>query len=184
MEKTNNFSIGDTVVKKSNQPFKNGEKTQTIVSFGVNEQDPKQRACAVFDDGSICNLKMLNRIITFDIETGGLFADFSNRGKGVSQGIPDGFLNSFTGSRKPNLMSILPMEDKTQGTHMFVLENVCALDTLKLVDIVGLMSTMNEKLNNEPPKTVKTEYEKIGGTTFPITYFENGVIIVDYPKNL
>lgn len=72
-----NFNIGDTVTKKSDRPFKNGQKTQTIVSFGVNEQDPKQRPCAIFDDGSICNLDMLNRVFTFDIETGGLFAEFS-----------------------------------------------------------------------------------------------------------
>lgn len=72
-----NFNIGDTVTKKSGKPFLNGQKTQTIVSFGVNEKDPKQRPCAIFDDGSICNLEMLNRVFTFDIETGGLFADFS-----------------------------------------------------------------------------------------------------------
>ena len=94
----NKFNIGDTVVKKSERPFKNGEKKQVITGFGVNEIDPKQRPCAVFSDGSVCNLDMLNKLIVFDIETGGLFADFGARGKGTSHGIPSGFLNAFSGS--------------------------------------------------------------------------------------
>ena len=177
-----NFNIGDTVTKKSDKPFKNGEKTQIIVSFGVNEQDPKQRSCAIFDDGSICNLEMLNRVFTFDIETGGLFADFGSRGHGNSFGIPNGFISAFSGSRKSDLIRFLPLEDKSKGSHMVVIDNIEDIDKLKLIDTFNLMDFMKEKLNDEPPKCIKTEYKVIGDSTFPITYFEDGVIIVDYPN--
>jgi hypothetical protein len=56
------FNVGDTVTKKSGKPFKNGSTYQTIVEFGINEQDPNQRLCAIFYDGSVCNLDMLNRM--------------------------------------------------------------------------------------------------------------------------
>jgi hypothetical protein len=53
------FKVGDKVVKKSGKPFKNGEKNQTIFSLGKNEQHPNNKDCAVFSDGSVCNLQML-----------------------------------------------------------------------------------------------------------------------------
>lgn len=68
----NNFSIGDTVCKKSGKPFKNGSNHQIIVEFGINEQDPNKRLCAIFSDGSICNLGMLSHMYFIDIETNGL----------------------------------------------------------------------------------------------------------------
>jgi hypothetical protein len=178
----NDFNIGDTVVKKSERPFKNGDKTQTITGFGVNENDPKQRPCAVFSDGSICNLDILKKLIFIDIETSGLYADFGTRGIGVSRGIPTGFINAFSGSNKSGLLKFLPLEDKSEGSHIVVVENIDNIDNLKLIDTFNLMDFMKNKLENEPPKCIKTEYEVIGGTTFPITYFEDGIIIVDYPE--
>jgi hypothetical protein len=59
MENFKNFKPGDIVVKKSDKPFLNGEKTQVIISLGKNEKDPKNRNCAIFSDGSLCNLDML-----------------------------------------------------------------------------------------------------------------------------
>jgi hypothetical protein len=178
----NKFNIGDTVVKKSERPFKNGEKKQVITGFGVNEIDPKQRPCAVFSDGSVCNLDMLNKLIVFDIETGGLFADFGARGKGTSHGIPTGFLNAFSGSNKSGLVKFLPLEDKSEGSHMVVLENIDNIDNLKIIDTFNLMDFMKNKLENEPPKCIKTEHLVVGDVAFPITYFEDGMIIVDYPE--
>lgn len=55
------FKVGDKVSKKSKNPFKNGELVQVIDKLSVNEVDPKKRECAVFSDGSVCNLKMLTK---------------------------------------------------------------------------------------------------------------------------
>jgi len=59
MENFKGFNTGDIVVKKSNKPFLNGEKEQVIINLGKNEKDPKNRNCAIFSDGSVCNLQML-----------------------------------------------------------------------------------------------------------------------------
>ena len=55
------FRIGDLVSKISKKPFKSGEKAQKIAGFSKNSHDPQQRECAVFDDGSVCNLDILER---------------------------------------------------------------------------------------------------------------------------
>jgi hypothetical protein len=55
------MKTGDFVSKLSGKPFKNGEKVQRIVNFGTNEQDPKERECAIFEDNSICNLNLLKK---------------------------------------------------------------------------------------------------------------------------
>jgi hypothetical protein len=57
-----NFAIGDIVTKKSSRPFKNGDQTQKIVDFCINKMDPKKRIAAIFDDGTICNVDMLNEL--------------------------------------------------------------------------------------------------------------------------
>jgi hypothetical protein len=175
---TYNFLVGDTVVKKSKRPFKNGEKKQTITGFGINEKDPKLRPCAIFSDGSTCNLEILNKIFFVDIETYGF------GGIGKSFGMPTGFINSFSGTRKSNLVKFLPLENKSKGSHLVVIDDIENIDKLKLIDSMNLINFMKDNLNNEPPKCVKTEYEKIGEVTFPVTYFEDGVIIVDYPNKL
>jgi hypothetical protein len=51
--------IGDRVVKYSNRPFKSGLMTETVNGFGKNPQDPKNRDCVVFEDGSCCNLDLV-----------------------------------------------------------------------------------------------------------------------------
>lgn len=53
------IKINDIVIKKSKKPFKSGNKVETVVSFGINETDPKKRECVIFADGSICNKDLL-----------------------------------------------------------------------------------------------------------------------------
>ncbi len=53
------FKIGDTVQKKSNKPFKSKLTQEIIISFDINTIDPKRRVCAVFADGSVCNLSQM-----------------------------------------------------------------------------------------------------------------------------
>lgn len=53
------MKIGDKVIKISKRPFKSGKQVETIVSFGTNQADPKKRPCAFFEDGSICNIEIM-----------------------------------------------------------------------------------------------------------------------------
>lgn len=53
------MKVGDRVRKISGEPFKNGKKTQVIVSFGYNLFNPNIKSCAFFNDGSSCNLDQL-----------------------------------------------------------------------------------------------------------------------------
>lgn len=55
----NGLKIGQTVVKLSNKPFKSGLQKEVIVDFGFNKNDPKNRRCAIFKDGSVCNVDLL-----------------------------------------------------------------------------------------------------------------------------
>jgi hypothetical protein len=55
------FKIGQFVTKKSNKPFKSTRLVEKIVAFGTNETDPKKSECVIFEDGSICNIKMLKK---------------------------------------------------------------------------------------------------------------------------
>jgi hypothetical protein len=54
-----NIEIGDKVVKKSRKPFKGGSLIEEVVSFDTNTADPKGRQCAVFENGSVCNVDLL-----------------------------------------------------------------------------------------------------------------------------
>jgi hypothetical protein len=56
-----NLVIGDRVKKRSGSPFLNRMKTEVIVGFGVNENDPKRRGCAIFSNGSVCNIDLLEK---------------------------------------------------------------------------------------------------------------------------
>lgn len=56
------ITIGSNVRKKSGKPFKNQSKIQTVVGFGVNDTDSKRRQCVVFDDGSVCNIELLELV--------------------------------------------------------------------------------------------------------------------------
>jgi len=53
------MQIGDKVIKISKKPFKSGKEVETIVEIGTNSTDPKNRPCAIFEDGSVCNLDMI-----------------------------------------------------------------------------------------------------------------------------
>lgn len=55
---------GNFVIKKSKKPFKSTQQIEQVVSIGVNSQDPKLRECAIFVDGSVCNLDQLTRVKT------------------------------------------------------------------------------------------------------------------------
>jgi hypothetical protein len=50
---------GDKVIKISKKPFKSKKQVEIIVDFGTNPTDPKGRTCAIFEDGSVCNLEMI-----------------------------------------------------------------------------------------------------------------------------
>lgn len=183
----NKFVIGDTVCKKSGKPFKNGSNHQTIVEFGINEQDPNKRPCAIFSDGSVCNLDMLNHICFIDIETSAL-------------GFPTGHLSMICGTNKvgkSDLVKFLPIANK-QGEYTVVIEDLANLDTLSIKQSVDIITRMIDVLKNgleTPRHTVEefdmefikktyTRQEVIGDTVFPVTYYPNGMIIVDYPTKL
>ena len=53
------MTIGDKVIKISKKPFKSGKQVETIVSFGTNPTDPKNRPCAFFEDSSVCNIEIM-----------------------------------------------------------------------------------------------------------------------------
>ena len=186
-----NFNIGDDVVKKSGKPFKNGSHTQKIVEFGINEQDPNKRACAIFSDGSVCNLDMLTRMIFIDIET-----------SGFGFGIPTGHLSMMSGvskNRKSELVKFLPIDTK-KGEYQVVIEDITNLDTITMkqsVDIIHRMLDVfkengfnTDELRHNPETfdmqfiKSRTVHEKIGDTVFPVTYFDDGMVIVDYPTRL
>jgi hypothetical protein len=56
------INIGNVVRKKSGKPFKNTQHTQCVVGFSVNPNDPMKRVCCIFDDESVCNVKMLELV--------------------------------------------------------------------------------------------------------------------------
>ena len=60
----NTINPGNFVIKKSRKPFKSTLQIEQVVSIGVNSQDPKLRKCAVFLDGSVCNLDQLTKVET------------------------------------------------------------------------------------------------------------------------
>lgn len=132
----NKFVIGDTVCKKSGKPFKNGSNHQTIVEFDVNEQDPNKRPCAIFSDGSVCNLDMLKHICFFDIET------------------------SASWCKKVRMIDFLKNEGLETPRHTV------------------------EGFDMEFIKKSFTREEKIGDTVSPVTYYSDGMVIVDYPTKL
>lgn len=182
--KNKNFNIGDDVAKKSGKPFKNGSHTQKIVEFGINEQDPNKRPCAIFSDGSVCNLDMLSRMIFIDIET-----------NGFGFGRPTGHLSMMSAvskNRKSELVKFLPIDTK-KGEYQVVIEDITNLDTITLEQGVSVITRMLEVLkedgfNKESFDTQfiksRTVHEKIGDTVFPVTYFDDGMVIVDYPTKL
>ena len=137
MKMKSKFVIGDTVCKKSGKPFKNGSNHQTIVEFGINEQDPNKRLCAIFSDGSVCNLDMLKHICFFDIETRALGVDIITR-----------------------MIDFLKNEGLETPRHTV------------------------EGFDMEFIKKSFTREEKIGDTVFPVTYYSDGMVIVDYPTKL
>lgn len=184
------FNVGDTVTKKSGKPFKNGSTYQTIVEFGINEQDPNQRPCAIFSDGSVCNLDMLNRMVFFDIETSGF-------------GIPTGHLSMISGVSKVGKSELVKfLLDREKSEYTVVMEDIGNMDTITLEQAGNVITRMLEVLKDNGVDTdelhqntdslgfdmqflkSRTVEEKIGNTVFPVTYFNDGMVIVDYPIKL
>lgn len=62
----NMFDIGDTVAKKSEKPFKGGDKLDIIESFQVNEHSPQKELGAYLKNSktivSLRNLIIINKI--------------------------------------------------------------------------------------------------------------------------
>lgn len=174
----NKFVIGDTVCKKSGKPFKNGSNHQTIVEFGINEQDPNKRLCAIFSDGSVCNLDMLNHICFIDIETSAL-------------GFPTGHLSMICGTNKvgkSDWVKFLPIADK-QGEYTVIIEDFANMDNLTIEQVANITNRMVDLLRKEGfdmefIKKTYTKEEVIGDTVFPVTYYPNGTILIDYPTKL
>ena len=44
------------------------------------------------------------------------------------------------------------------------------------------LDEIREALKNAKPAT--TKHELIGGTVFPVTYFDDGLVVIDYPDRL
>jgi hypothetical protein len=190
MKTKTSFNVGDTVTKKSGKPFKNGSTYQTIVEFGINEQDPNQRPCAIFSDGSVCNLDMLNRMVFFDIETSGF-------------GIPTGHLSMISGVSKVGKSELVKfLFDREKSEYTVVMEDIGNMDTITLEQAGNVITRMLEVLKDNGVDTdelhqntdsvgfdmqflkSRTVEEKIGNTVFPVTYFNDGMVIVDYPIKL
>jgi len=53
--------IGDVVKKKSEKPFKSGEKVEIVKGFSVNPRDPKRRICALFEN-SYCGIHLVEKV--------------------------------------------------------------------------------------------------------------------------
>ena len=56
----------DLVVKKSGKPFKSKKLVEKVISFSINQTDPKGRECVVFADGSVCNTDLLEKLTIID----------------------------------------------------------------------------------------------------------------------
>lgn len=51
--------LGQKVVKRSNKPFKSGDKINTATGIAINEEDPKKREGFTFEeDDSIVNCEL------------------------------------------------------------------------------------------------------------------------------
>jgi len=178
------FKINDTVNKKSGRPFKNGSHIQTIVGFGINCLDPKKRPCGIFDDGSICNLDMLNHVIMFDIET-------SNGGYEKGElpfvlGVPFGIGKTTLIEKIQNneLVKFIPIEG--ESNYSVVIEDICKkLDTISIKQSFDVINKMLDTLKKDSAGKIisssVTKHEKIGEMVYPVTYHENGMVTVDYP---
>jgi hypothetical protein len=174
------FKINDIVNKKSGKPFKNGSNTQRIVGFGINEQDPKKRPCAMFDDGSNCNLDMLSEVIYTEISS-----SFLNR---VMSGEHDrGELSMILGQCKPSteLMRFKPVDNK-QGEYEVIIEDVGKkFDNISVKQSFDIIKSMVDLLKKDSTgkiiPSIVTKYEKIGDSVYPVNYHENGMVTLDYP---
>lgn len=176
----NEFKINDIVNKKSGRPFKNGSNTQKIVGFGINEQDPKKRPCAIFDDGSNCNLHMLSEVI-FN-KTSSLFLNNVMSGEH-----PRSELSIILGKTEPST-EVIRFEpvDNEEGDYKVIIEDVGKkLDSISVKQSFDVINKMLDLLKKDSNGKIKfntvTKYEKMGDLIYPVTYHENGMVTVDYP---
>lgn len=105
-------------------------------------------------------------------------------------GIPTGTINMIMGKsivQKDYLVRFTPknhprvkyfeMEMK-EGDFLIEVPSVGELDEHSIYAVIEIINKI--KLITEMPK--KVEFENINGINYPITYFDDGVIIIDYPK--
>lgn len=193
------FKIGDSVKKKSGKPFKDGSILQLITDIGINGKDPNKRSCAVFSDGSICNLDMLEESlikVTKDsspilkiTKNKFLLSDFGARGKGESIGIPTGHLSMFKGETTASLVKFLPVEIESEKMYRVFIEDIGNLDDIKLTHASCIIEKLLEEIKDidlsKPKKRVRREnLIVIDNTSYPVIYQEDCSIIVQYPKTL
>ncbi len=99
-------------------------------------------------------------------------------------GIKRGELSVITGnsSLKSNFMKFLPLIDNDKSTHMihFSLEKRDDITKHGVCIIAEMIKKCKE--NGIDTSSIRTNTKCINGINFPVTYFKDGTIIVDYPN--
>lgn len=102
----------------------------------------------------------------------------------INNGLSKDKLDMIMGSPKlrksESIVTFEPIEGKKEymvkmpitGVSDEIIQNGCSFiqETLKML----------KDVNFNVPKSV-TKYEKFGDTVFPVTYYEDGMIVMDYP---
>lgn len=104
----------------------------------------------------------------------------------MSGGLPVGDMSIIVGQPKESFIRFLPVKNPDGHlVQMFNLEkNLESGMGEKAVCIIeGILDYLKEN-NIDTSKSVVTKHEKIGDTVFPVSYFPNSMVIVDYPNTL
>lgn len=105
----------------------------------------------------------------------------------LEKGLPVGNLTVLCGESKPlnTFVHILPIELKKGYRISFNLEQSEAITKHGQCIIDEMIKKMDkEGLDTSKIQRVITVNEKIGDTWFPVTYFPDGSVIIDYPSRL
>jgi hypothetical protein len=104
-------------------------------------------------------------------------------------GLPTGKLSYIIGqpTNKTSFIKFLPVIDNPSSSHMITmsLENSEEITKKGICLIREMLDKLKENgidLNTIKPCIHKNE--KFGDTWFPVTYYEDGTVIVDYPDRL
>lgn len=164
------LKIGDTVKKKSGKPFKNGSMLQIITALGINEQDPNKRPCAIFSDGSVCNIDMLEESFVKLSQTSGFLNVVKSKGSKFN------FCSDVTLIEKKGLVYFLPEDN----SYRVIINDLSNLSYGDLSDSVCIIKEFLKRIadKNIPGIEVKeTISEVIDNKEFTVRY-DNGVIII------